>query len=224
MLKSSHDFIGLIFVLFIGIAISTPVAFANGDAKTTHNMAFYVGGTFGYGTTTWKYLIDKTNQDDNTSTPTRVIEGGSVWGLFTGYEFNPSFALEAQYTHFPDADIQFDKGSIYTFMDNVTQMDSKTDAYSLAMKIMTPVFRTRVNVFAEAGAALEHRDDLLAETDTNVGAIFGAGFNANIIPNIMAEVAFQFYTGSGKSEMTPVYDYMPFLYDVTFRLAYRIPI
>jgi hypothetical protein len=38
----------------------------------------------------------------------------------------------------------------------------------------------------------------------------------------MAEIAGSYTAGFGESELEPVYDYIPFLYAVVLRIAYRI--
>src|SRR5580704_3010632 len=85
---------------------------------------FYMGVTGGYGRTTWEGLVPppgKQNLAMAMSTPIYVSEGGALWGLFAGYEFLPSFALEVSYLRYPNAKVTFDEMSIFTFMlDGIT--------------------------------------------------------------------------------------------------------
>lgn len=210
-----NKIIKLIAILFGCLIISTT------NALAADNNGFYVGALLGWGTTTWGYLVDSKEWLSKFVTPTEVHEGGTLWGCFAGFEFNQFFALELQYMRCPRAKVYFWKWSLYTTEDKVKEIDSRTDAYSLTMKIMTPVFHTPIKIFAAAGGAMERRSDKLAKQKTNLGGVFGAGLNVPVTEKMFAELAFQYYTGHGKTEIRPVYRYIPFIYTVHFKLAYR---
>lgn len=182
---------------------------------------FYLGAMLGWGTTTWNYLVDRREFLAQLVTPDRVHEGGMTCGLFAGYQFTSFIALELQYLRCPRAKIYFAPLSWYVVMDGVSEVNSNTDAYSLAMKVMAPVFHTPIKVFALAGGAMEHRADKLAKRKINYGGTFGAGLRMPISNRIFAELIFQYYTGYGQTNIIPVYKYMPFIYTVDFSLAYR---
>jgi hypothetical protein len=186
---------------------------------------FYVGATAGYGSTTWSGLVpNNSNQNDAMvlSTPINVEEGGALWGLFAGYEFNSFFALEAGYMRYPVARVNFDPDSLFTFNnDGQTSFYTHTETGSLIGKIMMMIPRTKARAFSSAGVAVVHRWDQLAN-QRRVTPTFGLGINYNFTEYIMAELGGSYTAGFGQSELNPANDYMPFLYAGYFRLAYRI--
>lgn len=205
--------------LFLPVFLWSLTVEASNNCASQDSPSFYVGSTIGYGSTTWAELIDN---DSWVSTPIKVNEGGVDGGIFTGYEFGPHFAVEAQYLQFRKAQIFFNKDvSDYTQNDGVSQMTSRTRTYSLETKFMAPIFSSPIRGFATAGAAVTRRSDVLAHTDHRLSPVFGAGFNYDVTKHVMSEFGFQYYTGYGKSENDPVYDYIPFLYSIHFKLAYR---
>src|SRR5579871_4456332 len=75
--------------------VSDPVPSLN-----KYKYPIYLGITGGYGWTTWGGLVPPKNKQNfatNMSTPTYINEGGTLWGVFAGYEFLPYFALEGAY-------------------------------------------------------------------------------------------------------------------------------
>lgn len=185
----------------------------------------YLGGSAGYGSTTWQGLVpsaEKQNIAISMSTPISTSEGGGVFGAFMGYEFTPYFALEANYMHFPNATLLFDETSLFAFdHDDNTTMLTRTEMLSFIAKIMLIVPNTRVRAYSNFGIADIHRDDDLKD-HWQVAPTFGFGLNYNITPRIMAELAANYAAGYGESEINPVDDYIPFLYSVSFKLAYRM--
>ncbi len=188
---------------------------ANFDCIPPAEHPFYIGGILGYGNTNWQQMI---SQDGASSSSTPVSGGGSgvAEGLFFGYELTSHFAVEANYMHFPTADIQFSPGNLY----GISSMTSHTNEYTLMGKFMVPLGYSKLKAFSEVGPAYVQRSDVLADKG-HVGAGFGVGLDYNITPRWMTELGFQYYTGFGTSELEPVYDYIPFLYTVNLRLAYR---
>jgi len=185
---------------------------------------FYVGVEGGYGSTTWGWLVPPENRASELlelSTPTNVNEGGALWGIFMGYELIPEFAVEANYSRYTTAHVFFSDESIFAFTyDGQTQFNSGTEDYSLSAKFMLFIPQTTVRVYSSVGVAAVHRYDIL-EDRWRASPAFGVGFNYNITPHWMTEIGANFTGGYGESELTPANDYMPFLYSVFLRLAYR---
>jgi hypothetical protein len=185
---------------------------------------FYAGITGGYGATTWSGLVPPSNKANAAlalSTPISVREGGAMWGLFAGYEFIPEFAFEFNYTRYAPATVYFSDDSLFTFENNGrTQFTSQTESVSFAGKFMVIIPRTLIRAYSSVGVAGVHRFDVL-ENRWRVSPSFGLGVNYNITPHVMGELGTNYTGGYGQSELTPANDYVPFLYSVFFRLAYR---
>lgn len=185
----------------------------------------YVGVTGGYGWTTWDGLIPpprKRNAAMSMSTPSLVTEGGVLWGLFVGYEFLPTFAMEMAYLRYQNARVTFDDESIFTFdHDGNASFTSKTETVSIMAKIMMIVPRTDVRIYSSLGLAEVHRSDDI--TDNWMGSpTFGVGVNYNFTEHVMGEIGAIYAAGRGQSELNPIDDYFPFMYGAFLRVAYRI--
>lgn len=191
------------------------------DNKYIHPI--YAGLTGGYGQTTWGQLVsDEPNAALSLSTPIHVKEGGFIWGAYAGYEIIPAFAFEASYMHYPDAELEFDPYSIFSFNhDGETELTTHTESVSLIAKIMlliphAPGFRA----YSFFGAAGVHRNDDIADR-WRASPTFGVGFNYVITPRLMVELGTEYVAGYGQSEIEPDEHYVPFLYSGFLRLAYR---
>lgn len=189
---------------------------------STHHV--YLGLQGGYGSTTWTALVptpENQNMGMRTSTPIVVNEGGGIWGFLAGYEFGPHFALEANYSRYPNATVSFDEESIFAFEhDGLLDLHTDTEAISLMAKLMLNVPRTALRGYSSFGVAEIRRWDEMNET-TRVSPSFGVGFIYDISQHIMAELAFNYIAGYGESELNPAQDYVPFLYSGVFKLAYK---
>lgn len=150
---------------------------------------------------------------------TAAEDDGLVYGLLAGVEVNPQFAVEFNYSHFPDSFITLDPFSTYW---PLTQFVSKTHLFALIAKFMVPIAKTNVRAFASAGAGVTYRCDVLA-SKAHVGPSFGFGFNYLVNPHSMAELAFQYDAGFARSEVKTLNDFIPFLYSVDVKLIYRVP-
>ena len=185
----------------------------------------YAGVSGGYGSTTWGGLVPaESNQNIaiSISAPTAASEGGAVWGLFAGYEFTPFFAIETSYMKYPSATLSFDEMSLFAFDHNErTTFNTHTDTGAFIGKIMLVIPRTTIRAFSSAGVADVHRKDEINEV-WRVSPTFGVGFNYNLTPHVMFEITNNYTAGYGESEIDPVKDYIPFLYSVFVRLAYRV--
>lgn len=185
---------------------------------------FYFGLQGGYGSTTWGHLVPNDPTITMTlATPTSVSEGkGGAWGVFGGYEFIPEFALEGSYMHFQAARLYFDSMSIFTYNYNgITELTTRTETASLMGKFMLFIPHTTVRAFSSAGIATVHRYDVVKNI-WRLSPSFSAGFNYNITDHWMTEISGNYTAGYGESEMDPAKDYVPFVYSVVLRLAYRI--
>lgn len=194
----------------------------DGNAQTINHPA-YIGVLTGYGSTTWNGLVPREsnlNSAISLSTPINVSEGGAVWGLVTGLEFTPTFALELSYMHYPDANVAFDGMSLFTFEnDGLKNFETHSETVSIIGKIMTPVFNTKVRVFSSFGAANLHRRDIVID-EWRITPTFGVGFNYLFGDRFLAEVVGNYTAGFGESRISPTDSFYPFLYSVSLRMAY----
>ncbi|MBY0545575.1 MAG: porin family protein [Gammaproteobacteria bacterium] len=176
----------------------------------------YVGVFAGYGNTNWQQMV---SQDASTATSTPTSAGGSgvAEGIMLGYSISRYFALEGDFTHFPSADLVFAPYSVYR---PLTETTSKTNAYALLGKFMLSLDNGKFSPFSEIGPGYVQRNDDLAQKG-HFGGSFGVGADYYITPHWMAEIGLQYYTGYGDSTLKPAYDYIPFLYTVNARIAYR---
>lgn len=192
-----------------------------GDLEVRH--PFYVGAFYGYGATTWQGLVP-TEENQNValamSTPIKVREGGQSWGFFVGHEFMPTFAIEANYFHYPNATIFFDKLSMFSFNnDDQTELVSQTESVNLMGKILLVVPATPIRFYSGAGLAAIHRKDTLT-SQWRYSPTFGLGINYRFANHFMAELNGNYTAGYGESQLEPSATFFPFLYSMTFRLAY----
>jgi hypothetical protein len=206
-----------LFLLFL-----TPI-FCQAASNAIFNRSLYMGGIGGIGSTTWQGLVpskDHQNFAINMSTPIKVREGGNAWGLMGGYEISPYFALEASYAHYPTAKIGFDAISLFSFdNEGLEQFDSETETYSLAAKVMLIIPNSNFRVFSSAGVTKLHRQDIIMD-DWRLTPNFGVGVNYHLSEHLMAELNGNYTAGFGESQLNPTDTYFPFLYSLTFRLAY----
>lgn len=197
---------------------------AQPDISDIYRRSLYVGGVGGFGSTTWQGLVPQTtnqNQALSISTPIGVKEGGGVWGISAGYEFTPCFAIEANYMHFPDANIIFDPDSLFAFEQNgLTTLSTQTQTGSLNAKVMLILPRSNMRVFSSAGAASVIRKDQINET-YRISPVFGFGVNLLVTDRVMAELGSNYTAGYGESEINPVNDFVPFLYSIFAKIALR---
>ncbi|KTD72995.1 outer membrane beta-barrel protein [Legionella tucsonensis] len=185
---------------------------------------FYVGAIGGFGSTTWKGLVP-TKENQNIalmlSTPIKVEEGGSVWGVLAGYEFTHFFAIEVNYTHFPEANVNFDSISLFSFNhDGLETLTSQTEVLTLMGKLMVPIPHSQMKIFSGAGVAGVHRKDIVVD-NWRPGPNFSVGVNYNFTERIMGEIAGSFTAGYGESQLNPADAYYPFLYSVAAHLIFR---
>lgn len=205
----------LLFLITIPARASDPVS-------DRFHYPIYVGITGGYGETTWGNLVPKeANVALSVSTPLRVNEGGGMWGVYAGYEVIPYFAFEASYMRYPNADLYFDEMSLFSFFhDNVMEFTTRTETVSLIGKIMLIIPHTNIRAYSSFGAAEVHRFDAYVNR-WRLSPTFGAGFNYNFNKRLMMELGTEYVAGYGQSELDPSTHYIPFLYSVFLRLAYR---
>ncbi len=199
-------------------------SYCSADASNLPEHPFYVGAIGGYGSTTWKGLVP-TRENQNValmlSTPIDVDEGGSVWGILTGYEFTHFFAIELNYMHFPEANIHFDSISLFSFdHDGLETLTTQTETLTLMGKLMVPIPHSKMKIFSGAGVAGVHRKDMVVD-NWRPGPSFSVGVNCNFTEQIMGEIAGSFTAGYGESQLNPADAYYPFLYSVAAHLIFR---
>jgi hypothetical protein len=225
----------IILVVCFVLSIFSSFAFANATVDDKYLVAipkkddkfrypFYVGASSGYGSTMWSGLVPqsgKINAALALSTPNNVTEGGAIWNVFLGYELIPQFAVEAGYTHYPVARINFSKRSLFALQHlGATEFSSHTESISMIAKIMLIIPTTNVRAFSSFGVAGVRRYDVLRSV-WRASPTFGLGVNYNFTPHIMGEFGADYTAGYGESELSPASDYVPFLYSVFMRIAYR---
>jgi opacity protein-like surface antigen len=195
--------------------------------EDTFKHRYYIGVTGGYGETTWEGLVPKTLKNHIAmmfSTPVRVAEGGALWGVALGYEMSPYFALEGSYARYPNAKVSFDGyGSLFTLNHHITELNTHTETTAINNKIMLIIPNTILRVYSSFGVAGTHRYDQTNDR-WRVSPTFGAGVNYNFTDHIMGEFGANYTAGYGESELSPSEDYIPFLYSVFLRVAYRFSI
>lgn len=193
------------------------------DDFSIYHHPFYVGALGGYGSTTWQGLVpaeQNINIALSISTPIKAVEGGFAWGFYAGYEFLPTFAVEASYMSYPDATVTFDEMSIFSFNNNnQTVFTTRTQTASFIGKVLLTIPHTSLRLYSSAGVADVFRDDMLL-SESRVSPTFGAGANYRFTDRIMLEVVGNYTAGFGESRLNPADNYFPFLYSVTARLAY----
>lgn len=215
----SHKKIYLLLLLCFALS-----AQASSQVDNKFRYPFYLGALGGYGSTTWGDLVPKdiTNSAMNMSTPIKVSEGGAVWGLFSGYELIPNFALEASYMQYPKATIYFDPESLFALNnDDRITLNTHTETVTLLGKFMVIIPNTTIRAFSSIGAGMIHRYDAIQNL-WRLTPTFGGGVNYNITDHLMGEIGGTYVAGNGESELDPAEDFIPFLYSVSVRLAYRI--
>lgn len=182
---------------------------------------FYAGVASGWGTTDWRQIT--ATQNDyilSLSTPIRATDKGFVYGFVMGYEITPLFAFEINYMRFPTSRVQFDPFSLYAFEDHITSIHSFTYTYNFIGKFMAQVQGTGLRGFANAGPAVIHRHDALAQSG-HIAPTFGVGIDYVIEKRYMLELLFQYYAGYGKAVLKPAINYIPFLYTLHIKIMYR---
>lgn len=193
-------------------------------AQDLSHHPLYLGIAGGYGSTTWDGLVPSSNNQNsamNMSTPIEVREGGGVWGVFAGYGFNPYFAIEAMYLRYPHAEVIFDASSLFAFDHNdITKFNTQTESISLMGKIMMLIPKTKIKAYSGAGVANLHREDMIID-EWRVSPTFGVGLSYPITEHFIGTLAGDYTAGFGESQLNPADTYFPFLYSVTFRLAYH---
>jgi hypothetical protein len=208
-----------LITIFLGL-------FSGAQAADTDKFQYpiYVGFTGGYGYTTWNFLVPslhKANSALALSTPTDVREGGGMGGVFAGYEIIPQFAIEMNYTKYPQAILYFSKKSLFSYRNqHSTQFTTNTESVGLLGKFMVIIPHTTIRAFSSVGIASVHRADILAN-QWRPSPTFNVGLNYNFTPHWMGEFAVNYTGGYGQSELTPTDDYIPFLYAVYLRVGYR---
>lgn len=196
------------------------------SAETHNNFfrhPFYLGGIGGFGSTTWKGLVPKSQNQEavDLSTPIHVSEGGGTVGAFGGYEISKSFAIEVSYMHYPNASVAFDpEKSLFSF-DHNGQVSFKTQTESISVmgKVMLLIPNTNTRFFSSLGGANVHRRDILTDY-WRISPTFGTGLNFRFSEKIMGEFGANYTAGFGESNINPTESYFPFLYSVTMRVAY----
>lgn len=198
--------------------------YSNMEIEDAFRYKAYVGALGGYGSTTWQGLVpalEKQNMAMIISTPVSVQEGGGVWGLVGGYELTPYFSLEANYIHYPEAQVRFDPDSLFAFeQDGQVELITNTNVVSLSGRIMLVIPHTLTRAYSSIGIARVQREDTINH-DWRFAPTFGLGVTFNLTDHVMGEIGSSYTAGYGESELNPAEDYVPFLYSFFLKAAYR---
>ncbi|MFK3617558.1 outer membrane beta-barrel protein [Coxiella burnetii] len=220
--KIISQLISLLFLLLINFASKANSIQTYDFPSICRTHPFYIGLSLGYGSTDWSQLVAKGTPMEipllAVSTPISAGDRGFLYGFVAGYELQPHFAIELNYTRFPNTTVVFDP-DFYTIKP-IVSMRSFTYAYNLVGKFMAQLGESGFRGFANAGASFTHRNDLLVK-GAHICPTFGVGINYVFIKRIMLEMGFQYYAGYGKAVINPGVNYVPFLYALTLKLAYR---
>jgi len=214
--KSTLASVKVLAIFFVFFLLSEATCACVYPCHSFNHSFLYAGVSLNYAKTTWSELC---SQDTivEVSTPYATQDEGISWGGVVGYEFSNLFAIEANYTRYPDTIIYIDSFSFYY---PVTQFTSHTEAASLIGKIILPLINDRIDAFLDAGIGVIRRRDPIANV-IRATPTFGLGFKSNVSRHFITSVGFEYYMGYGKSERMPVNDFVPFLVALYVRLAYR---
>ncbi|MCH9716301.1 MAG: outer membrane beta-barrel protein [Gammaproteobacteria bacterium] len=210
-------------ILFCTVFLWSMLAYSGELGVDRHPL--YLGVNGGYGSTTWKGLVPTIDNQSialKISTPTDVREGGGVWGGVVGFDFTHFFGIEANYLVYPKAEVFFDDSSLFAFENGgQIQLSTSTQTASLMAKIMLSIPNTLTRAYSSVGVGWIHRKDSINNIWFSAPS-FGVGLNYPLAEHLMAELAANYMSGYGESELNPANDFVPFLYAVYFRLAYRV--
>lgn len=99
---------------------------------------------------------------------------------------------------------------------------SKAYAFDVVAKFITPIMRSRYSAFASIGPAWTFRNDAFAHRNNHIGAAFGVGLGATLGTRWLTTLEYDYRTGSEKSSLTPVYDYLPYNASLLLTTAFRL--
>lgn len=187
----------------------------------SHPLYFGIGA--GFGATTWYALVPQSNQQNKAmsiSTPKHVNEGGGTVNIFAGFDITQTFGLEFGYYHYANAKVGFAEDSLFEFNHHIYDLVTRTDSYYFMTKFMVQIADTAARAYSGLGFAMLHRRDQVNSHYRKTPS-FDIGINYNIAEHWMADLNGNFTAGYGASEICPADDFMPFVYSIIARLAYR---
>lgn len=203
------------------------------DSASYKQQFFYVGLMTGYANVDYGSTV-ATDSDSAMSSPTSANGYGALGGVDMGYQFNPHFAMEAEFARMPNAHLTYEQSllQVYNAPANVT-----TNNYFAAIifKVMAPIGHSNFSLFADAGPAFQYtkiQDGPLGGGDfffihytplqdtSTFSPTFGGGVLYRIANHWQAEASFQYAPGTGKSVINPMDYYVPELYAGTFKINY----
>lgn len=191
------------------------------DEIFSHPLYFGIGA--GFGTTTWYALVPKSSKHNVAmamSTPKHANEGGGAINVFTGVDITKTFGLEFGYFHYANAKINYQADSLFQLDHGISSLVSRTENYYFMTKFMVQIKDTAARAYSGIGLGLLHRIDQVNNHYRKTPS-FTIGANYNIAEHWMADLNGNFTAGYGASELCPADDFMPFVYSIVARLAYR---
>ena len=209
---------------------------STGRALSQHvKYPFYFGFGGGYGNSDWDELVAVPGTEAVDAAPISANSGGLTYKGFIGYQFTQHFALELAYTRYPRSNLAFQvDGGVPASNYNISGLKTDTSTFNFVGKLLVPFAFTQVYVYADAGIALTHKNDIsftrvsgFASTYElqnlyKMGPTFGFGIMYNVSNRIVTEMGFQYATGFDKADDTPVQDYIPFTYDLLWSIGVRV--
>lgn len=182
--------------------------------------SFYAGFGLGYGDTNWDQLVNTTNFLVELSAPDGATSGGLTQEVFAGYMVTPYFAMEARADRYAEATVHFKYFPNEEPTYGTYNFTTNTNDYSVVGKFYVPISRKhQISAFADSGLSYTQRYDML----THSGAFqptFGGGFQWRFAQHWDTNFEFEYVPGVGDTTELPATDYIPFLYNIEFRVAY----
>ncbi len=230
--------------LLAALITSPFITYADEDINLANNNPYplYVGVLLGYASTNWSALVDEYhNQAVDNTTPVAADDSGPDKGLFIGYNLIKNFAVEFRYQNFSDTAVAFDRDQNTNYVNGkfISSFISSTYAYSLVAKVMLPLGSSPFSIFSDFGGVYTHRDDIFANaaqegdpynggypagTNHNYGVMFGAGVNYEFTSHLFNTIEFSYGSGNGSAIQFPTFSYIPFIYSIDYKIAYRFAV
>lgn len=182
----------------------------------------YVGGGLGYSnfnTPTNLALVGGSAFDKQTSHKV----GGVAGRVFSGYNFNPFFGLEAGYAHYAQSQYKY---SAQLLPAGTARSSATYKMYSINLvgKAYLPLSDTGFNLYGLGGGALVRSDNVITgfkeQKQTKLRPVYGLGAQYDFPDNpVSTGIEYSRVQGKGNIKTSP--SAIPSANLVTFNLAYN---
>ena len=214
-------------VLLLALALMSSCA---ADEQNFSNRFFYQGGIVGNADVDWSSVVS-TDIATVPFNPLSADGNGVLFGLDTGYQFSPHFAVEAELINLPTSKLVFNKLTDHVPLNayNAENTNANMLFAAIMFKVIAPFPNSKFSLFADAGPAYQYLHyqnnsaNDLTSTLHDIGTwapTFGGGLLYRINGSWQAEASFQYAPGTGKSVGDPMHYYIPEIYAGTFKLDY----